>query len=926
MQDRSALNIHAGRGVAVREYPLASGPVDYLLLVDGQAVGVVEAKPEGHTLSGVENQSERYSTGLPAALNAPVRPLPFLYESSGTETQFTNGLDPDPKARRVFAAHRPETMAEWLGAVTLDRWVRTLHAEGGGLYTSADDSKPASLRSRVRAMPNLEDPQLYPNQKKAVVNLERSLREGRQRSLIQMATGSGKTMFAISSIYRLIKYAGARRILFLVDRKNLGEQAELEFQGYETPDDHRKFTELYNVQRLTSNTIGSSSKVVITTIQRLYSMLKGEAAFDEALEEEGDFDRADARAEALPVVYNSAIPPEFFDVVVVDECHRSIYTLWRQVLEYFDASLVGLTATPAKHTFGFFEKNLVMEYGHEQAVADGVNVDFEVYQIRTRISEQGSTVEAGPGVMLGYRNRRSRAVRWEAPDDDFNYPAEALDRAVVAPDQIRTIIRTFKDRLFSEIFPGRTIVPKTLIFAKDDNHAEQIVAVLRDEFGRGNAFAKKITYRSTGATAKELIQEFRNSFEPRIAVTVDLIATGTDIRPIEIVMFMRSVKSRVLFDQMKGRGVRIIDPTELQAVTPDATSKTHFVIVDCVGVVESELLDCQPLERKKSVSLSSLLEHVAMGGSDPEFISTLASRISRLDKEASAEQHARIAAVSGGRGLADLARMLVDALDGDRQDSRARERSGLSAGEEPTPEQLTEAARLLAVEGAMPLAASPELRRTILELKAELEQVIDEVSQDEVIFAGASEDARLRAKALTTSFELYLQEHADEIDALRFFYSRPYGERLRLEQIRALSDQIKAPPRSWTPEVLWRAYELLERDKVRGASGKRLLTDVVSLVRFALHQDQTLVPYPDRVRERFAAWLAQQENSGRRFTSEQRRWLEMMRDHVAGSLTLDIEDFDLVPFAEEGGLGAAGRVFGAELRRVVEELNEVLAA
>jgi type I restriction enzyme R subunit len=927
VQDRRELNLHAGRGVAVREFPLSTGPVDYLLMVDQRPVGVLEAKPEGHTLSGVEGQAERYSAGLPATLVAPVNPMPFLYQSTGVETQFTNGLDPDPKARRVFAIHRPETLAEWLDADTLDTWVKRFHLEGSGLYTAADDTRPSSLRARIRTLPNLEAPSLYANQIEAVTKLERSLREGRQRSLVQMATGSGKTIFAVTALYRLIKFGGARRVLFLVDRANLGEQAELAFEGYRTPDDHRKFSELYNVQRLASNTIGASTKVVITTVQRLYSMLKGEPDLDPALEEESGFEKADAvMKEPLPVIYNAAYPPDYFDVIVIDECHRSIYSLWRQVLEYFDAFLIGLTATPAKHTFGFFDKNLVMEYSHERAVADGVNVDFEVYQIKTRITEQGATVEAGPGVMLGYRNRRSRRVRWEAPDDDYTYDAGALDRAVVAPDQIRTIIRTFRDKLFTEIFPGRTEVPKTLIFAKDDDHAEQIVEILRTEFGRGNSFAKKITYKSTGAKPKDLIQEFRNSFEPRIAVTVDMIATGTDIRPVEIVMFMRTVRSRVLFDQMKGRGVRIIDPTELKAVTPDATAKTHFVIVDCVGVVESELLDCQPLERKKSVPLPSLLEHVAMGGADPELISSLASRLSRLDKEASPEQHARIAATGIGVGLSELARRLVNALDGDKQDAQARARFNVAPSDEPTREQLAAVSRSMAVEAAQPLASNPALRRALLDLRTELEQVIDQVSLDDVLFAGTSDEAKAKAKALTQSFEAYLAEHAEEIDALRFFYSRPYAQRLRYEDIKALAEQIKAPPRSWSPEQLWRAYAILEKSKVRGASGKRLLTDVVSLVRFALHQVDTLAPYPEHVRERFTTWMAQQENGGRRFTPEQRHWLEMMRDHVAASLTIDMEDFDLVPFSEEGGLGAAGRVFGPALKRVVEELNEVLAA
>jgi len=924
IQDREAMNLSAGLGVAVREFKLTPGHgfADYLLFVDGKAVGVLEAKPEGHTLSGVEVQAEKYSTGLPAGLNPPVEPLPFLYLSTGAITKFTNLLDPDPRSRRVFQVHQPGTLAEWLAADTLDTWVKA-----AGHFTAAEDTRPSSLRARLRAMPPVERAFLFPNQLRAVINLEHSLFQNRPRALVQMATGSGKTIMAITAAYRLIKFGGARRVLFLVDRSNLGEQAEKEFQGYRTPDDNRKFTELYNVQRLTSNTIGTSAKVVITTVQRLYSMLKGEPDLDPEVEEASLFESAGAAMkEPLPVVYNRAYPPEYFDVIVIDECHRSIYTLWRQVLEYFDAFLVGLTATPAKQTFGFFDQNLVMEYGHEQAVADGVNVDFEVYKIRTRISAEGSTIEAADAPMVGYRHRQSRKLRWEAPDEDITYGADALDRAVVAKDQIRLIVRTFRDRLFTDIFPGRTEVPKTLIFAKDDSHAEDIVEIVREEFGRGNAFCQKITYKTTGKKPKELIQEFRISYEPRIAVTVDMIATGTDIRPVEVVVFLRSVKSRVLFEQMKGRGVRVIEPTELRAVTPDAHAKTHFVIVDCVGITETPLADTYPLERSKSVPFKALLEHVAMGGSDPDVLSSLASRLARLAREFGPDEDARIREASGGIGLSQIAHGIVDALDPDAQQARARRTHGMAGDQEPTEPQTRQAAQALAKEAVEPLATRPALRQLLQDIKRELEQVIDEVSKDALLFAGASAEARERARALVASFERFIADNKDEIDALQFFFSVPHRDHLRYDDIRALAAAIKAPPRSWTPEVLWRAYELLDKDKVRGASGRRLLTDIVSLVRFALNQDTELVPHADRVRARFESWMAQQGSRGRQFTEQQIRWLEMIRDHVAASLEIAIEDFDDVPFAQEGGRGRAIQVFGKELEPLLRELNEVLAA
>jgi type I restriction enzyme R subunit len=933
VQDRGAMNLYAGLGVAVREFALTGGAgfADYLLFVDGSAVGVLEAKPEGHTLTGVEPQSRRYAEGLPASLNAAVRPLPFLYQSSGSVTRFTNLLDPDPRSREVFAVHQPATMVEWLAADPLAGWARGWAdekrvAEAWSGREGAWAERPATLRSRVQVLPPVNALGLWPNQIEGLGNLELSLAANRPRSLVQMITGSGKTYFAVSSIYRLIKFGGARRVLFLVDRSNLGLQAETEFAKYRTADDQRKFSELYNVQRLSGNSIGSSSKVVITTIQRLYSMLKGEAEFDPALEDESFFEQGLAPTEPLPVVYNPQIPPEYFDVVFIDECHRSIYSLWRQVLEYFDAYLIGLTATPAKHTFGFFNQNLVMEYSHERAVADGVNVDFEVYRIRTQISEQGATIETGPATMVGLRDRRTRSVRWEQPDEDVTYEPKDLDRNVVSRNQIRLIVRTFRERLFTEIFPGRSEVPKTLIFAKDDSHAEDIVDIVREEFGRGNDFCTKITYKTTGASPDQLIQDFRNSYNPRIAVTVDMIATGTDIKPVEIVMFMRATKSRVLFEQMKGRGVRVIAEDDLRAVTPDARAKTHFMIVDCVGVTEMDIADTQPLERKRNLSFKALLDHVAMGGSDPDMLSSLASRLARLEREFGPDEDRRIAEVGDGLRLGDITLAIIEALDPDRRLDLARERYALAAGDEPTDAQLSAVTHELLRQAVRLLAANPPLRDLLQVIKRQFEQLIDEVSPDELIAAGRSAEATEKARSLVASWEAFIQDNQAEIDALQFFYAQPHARRLHYRDVKALAEAIRLPPRQWTPEKLWQAYELLEHDKVRGASGQRLLTDIVSLVRFALRQDDELVPFHDLVQQRFDEWLAQQTQGGRAFTPEQAEWLAMMRDHIAASVELDVDDFGYTPFVEQGGLGRAQQVFGGELGGVIRELNEVLAA
>jgi type I restriction enzyme R subunit len=531
--------------------------------------------------------------------------------------------------------------------------------------------------------------------------------------------------------------------------------------------------------------------------------------------------------------------------------------------------------------------------------------------------------------MVGYRDRQTRKTRWEAPDVDIEYTSDDLDKNVVAIDQIRLIIQTFRDRVLKEAFPDRTeAVPKTLIFAKDDSHAEDIVKIVREEFGKGNDFCQKITYKVTGAKPADLIQSFRNSYNPRIVVTVDLIATGTDIKPVEIVMFMRSVQSRVLFEQMKGRGVRVIKPDELRAVTPDAKAKTHFLIVDCVGVTEKPLSDTKPLDKNPSVSLKALLDHVAAGGVNDNYLSSLASRLARIDKQCGPNDKELIADTSGGASLASISSALIAALDADLQDDAARQMFHLSDADIPTEEQIAKASAPLKKAAIQTLMAKPSLRKLILDLRQKFEQIVDEISKDTLVAerTGYSPEARQRAGALVKSFESYLAEHKNEIDALQFFYSVPHKRRLRFKDIQALAHAISSPPRSWTPERLWRAYETLEKSKVRGAAAQRLLTDIVSLVRFALHQEGELVPHADRVHERYQDWLAQQANRGRTFSDEQLRWLAMMRDHIATSLEIEMGSFDLTPFTNEGGLARASKIFGNDLKVIVRELNEALAA
>ncbi|MBI5305437.1 MAG: DEAD/DEAH box helicase family protein [Chloroflexi bacterium] len=913
IQDLRDLNLGASLGVAVREFPLKTGEADYLLFVNRQAVGVVEAKPEGDTLSGVHEQTTKYSVGVPANLPHVQLPLPFGYESTGVETLFTDLRDPDPRQRRVFSFHRPETLREWI-------------AQGD------------TLRKRLRYMPSLATNGLRDCQVEAITNLEKSFAEARPRALIQMATGSGKTFTAVSFIYRLIKFANAKRVLFLVDRNNLGRQTFREFQQYITPDDGRKFTELYNVQHLTSNALDPVNRVCIATIQRVYSMLRGEE-LDAELEEQSLFDIAPESERPKEVVYSPQIPIETFDIIITDECHRSIYNLWRQVLDYFDAFLIGLTATPSKQTIGFFNQNLVMEYSHERAVADGVNVGFDVYRIKTQITERGSQVDAG--FYVDRRDKLTRRMRWEKLDEQLAYTPNQLDRDVVAVDQIRTVIRTFKEKLPTEIFPGRTEVPKTLIFAKDDSHAEDIVHIVREVFGKGNDFAKKITYKTTGERPEDLIASFRNSYNPRIAVTVDMISTGTDIKPLECLLFMRGVDSAVYFEQMKGRGTRTISPTDLNAVTPGDVLKTHFIIVDAVGVCENDKTDSRPLERKRTVPFEKLVQQVALGIRDEDTLSSLAGRLARLDREIGekdqqaivsviasleeAKQSPTSAEIASQRlamtsPLRTIVNRLLDAVDADKQIGTA---CAMFATATPTDAQIQSATEQLTNE-ACAVFDNPKFRNTIIAIKQRNEQVIDTVSQDTIITAGFDAAARERAQKTVATFKQFIEANKDELTALQILYNLPYARRqLTYAEITQLADAIQAPPYRLTPDALWQAYEQLERARVRGAGTQKILTNLVSLVRFAIGANEVLEPFSATVERRFAEWLAQ---AGRAFTPEQREWLVMIKDHITTTVEIGWDDFELTPFSDKGGRVKAYNLFGQGLDNLMQELNTVLVA
>lgn len=923
VQPKKKIDFSATLGVAVREYQTSIGPADYILFVEGKAVGVIEAKPEtaGHHITTIESQTEGYA-------NAPLKwvkanePLRFLYEATGVLTRFTDAHDPKPRSREIFSFHRPETLREWLG-------------------------QSATLRARVQDMPPLNPDSLPASalrlrdcQEVAISNLEASFKADKPRALIQMATGAGKTYTAITAIYRLLKYAGAKRVLFLVDTKNLSEQAEQEMMSYLPIDDPRKFTELYPVQRLKSSYIAKDSLVCISTIQRMYSILKGEE-LDETLEELSLAEQIIQPKKPLPVVYNPDIPPEFFDFIFIDECHRSIYNLWQQVLDYFDASLIGLTATPDNRTYGFFKKNVVSDYSHEKAIADGVNVGNEVYLIETAVTKQGGQLNAEQQVER--RERLTRRKRWEQQDEDETYNGKQLDRDIVNPDQIRTVIRTFRDRL-PEIFPdriepnGHYQVPKTLIFAKTDSHADDIIQCVREEFGEGNAFCKKVTYRvadgrkdadgnviEEGEDPRSVLAQFRNEYNPRIAVTVDMIATGTDVKPLECLLFMRDVKSRNYFEQMKGRGTRTLDKDDLQKVSSAAKSaKTHYVIVDAIGVTKSLKTASQPLITKPGVPLKDLAMGVMMGASDTDTVSSLAGRLARLAKQLEPADHKKLEAHTGGKPLNQIVAGLFNAIDADLVEARALALAGQPAGTDPG-EALRDQAQAELVKQAAKVF-NGELIELIDSIRRDREQIIDHDTLDAVLHAGWQADSAEVARQQTEDFAAWLQAHRDELEALTIYFNVPQRRReVTFAQLRAVLDALKADRPKLAPLAVWHAYARLEDYK--GKHPVSDLTALLALIRRVCKLDDKLTPFEETVARNFKNWIFKRHaGKGEKFNEQQMEWLQMIRDHIAGSVHIDANALDFAPFDRAGGLGEFYEQFGDEYEAVLDEINEALVA
>ncbi len=856
---------------------------------------MVEAKKDdlGESITTVEQQSGRYANSSFKYIKTDYR-IRFAYEATGELTRFTDYADEKYRSRRVFSFHRPKTLQALL---------------------AADDT----IRNHMKHFPPFDTTGFRQCQITAIQNLDQSFAENRPKALVQMATGAGKTFTAITAAYRLLKFGKMKRILFLVDTKSLGEQAEREFLAYTPNDDPRSFAQLYGVRRLNSSYIPNDVQICISTIQRMYSILRGEE-MDESAENESLYELRGADTQpSKEVVYNEKYPPEFFDCIIVDECHRSIYNVWNQVLEYFDAFIIGLTATPDKRTFAFFNQNVVSEYSREQAIIDGVNVGEDVFLIETEVTKNGAHIMKQ---QIEYRNRLTRAKRWKQMDEDLDYTATGLDRDVVNPSQIRTVIRSFKENLFTQLFPHRKEVPKTLIFAKTDSHADDIIQIVREEFGEGNEFCKKITCQAD--KPETVLSAFRNDYYPRIAVTVDMIATGTDVKPIECLIFMRDVRSKNYFEQMKGRGTRTLGKDDLQKVSPSATeNKDHFVIVDAVGVTKSKKTETRTLERKPSVSMKELMLNVAMGAKDEDTLTSLANRVVRLNSQMSPKERTAFTETVGS-SAGSLAQHLLDAFDLDIISEKAG--VDLSDDHAPTAEeqQRMDAVKEALIRDAVQPFFDPDVRDYIENVRRSHEQVIDSVNLDTVLFAGYDTDQQANAARVISTFRAFIEENKDEILALRILYDQRYKDRpMAIAQLKALYEKLKA--QHITVERLWDCYAIRKPDKVRRGTMAQL-TDLISIIRFEMGYADNLSPFADGVNYNFMQWTLRRNAGFVHFTDEQMEWLRLIKDHIAVSLSIEPEDLDLSPFDRKGGLGRFYEVFGAEYEAVLQEMNVELVA
>lgn len=827
---------------------------DYFLFLNGKAVGVLEAKREDlkEDLSCACEQAELYAKGVPLKYQAYQRPLPIIYLSNGKQVLFKDFRDPNSKLIELNRIHTPKEIVKLLG-----------------------------IKDEYAALPMLterEKKALRACQYQAITELEKSFKSGQKRALMVLATGAGKTYTACMAAYRMLSYTPMKRILFLVDRNNLGKQAEGEFGTFRLTENGDPFNTIYAVNRLRSAKIPSDSNVVICTIQRLFALLKGDEIKDD--EDEDDEDFGSDTNNVIPLPTNLTLPPDYFDMIIIDECHRSIYGNWRKVLEYFNtAKMIGLTATPVPETLAFFNNNRIVNYTLEKSIIDGVNVDHRVYRIKTQATEDGGAIRIGDS--FKQITRYTGTTKDIKNNEEATYTKEELNRSIVNPSQIKLILETFRDAVYTEMFvdPQREAnmdyLPKTLIYALNDAHASNIVKIAKEVFNRNDdRFVQKITY--SAGDSNELIRQFRNDKDFRIAVTVTLVATGTDIKPLEVVMFMRDVASETLYVQMKGRGVRTIGDEQLRNVTPNAFSKDLFYLVDAVGVTEHEHSIIGPYEGpgEPILTLKELFERITHGNVCDEYLRILAGRLSRIHKKSSETERQEFIKIAN-IDMNNIAAGIYEALELNLLPEYVDI-------EEPNIERKTLVNHLI---------NNPQARHYLLVLNAGFVKIL-QPGEDTLISKGFSIE---EAQETTQAFEKYIEEHKDEIEALRIIYNNE-GEPLTYSTLKDLENKLKTENNKFNPHLLWNTYSIIKPDAVKKFSTleeKQAITNIIQLVRFAYHQINTLETLSSSAIQYFNLWCGQIH---RNITEQQANLIKQVVAYIVsnGTCTInDIKDWDI---------------------------------
>ncbi len=814
---------------------------DYFLFINGIAVGVLEAKRKevDVTTTIVCEQAELYVRGVPNCYKAYSRPLPIIYQSNGEETYFRDFRDKDGELVEINRIHTPKEIVKMLGI---------------------DDP--------YAGLPDLKRKGLRDCQYEAICELESSFRTGQRKALIVLATGAGKTYTACMAAYRFLAFTPMKRILFLVDRNNLGKQAEGEFGMFRLTENGDPFNTVYTVNRLKSAKVPSDSNVVISTIQRLFSLLTGQEIVD------NDDDDEDTATEEVQLTGNITLPPDFFDLIIIDECHRSIYGNWKKVLDYFQtAKMIGLTATPVPETKAFFNNNIVVNYTLEQSIVDGVNVDARVYRIKTEATENGGAILIGD--KLRRMTRYTGKVETIRNEESKNYTKEELNRSIINPAQIKLVLETYRDAVYTEMFtdPQREhnmdYLPKTLIFALNEIHANNIVTIAKEVFGRTDGkFVQKITYSS--GDSNELIRQFRNDKEFRIAVTCTLVATGTDVKPLEVLIFMRDVASEPLYIQMKGRGVRTIGDDQLRNVTPNAFSKDCFFLVDAVGVTESQKTVTNPGNggTEQNITLKRLLELLTHGNVNDDYLRLIAAKLARIYNKCTDKQRDEFERMAQS-GMQEISAAIFDALEKNTLppyesiDEPNLERKGLVA----------------------PLTNHPEARQFLLILAAGFVETLMP-GEDQLISKGFSQE---EAKELTSAFERYCEEHQDEIEALRMIYNNE-GEPLTYYILKDLENKLKMANNRFQSSRIWNSYAIVSPQAVKKHTTKEekeALTNIIQLVRFANHQIEKLESLYPLAQQRFNLWYGQMQ---RTVTESQIAIIRQIVDYIASNGACTIKD------------------------------------